>query len=117
MKKLIALILCLLILSVVSVDLVYARGYHGSHHRGYGGHGHGCFIATAVYGDPNHPCVNVLRELRDKRLLTNSVGYYLVDLYYQYSPAVADFIDNHPSTKSLIRIPLDQIVAISYLLL
>ncbi|MDP3266276.1 MAG: cold shock domain-containing protein [Sulfuricurvum sp.] len=52
----------------------------------------GCFIATAVYGDIDHPSVVVLREFRDKKLLTNTIGIWFVEWYYRWSPKVANYV-------------------------
>ena len=69
-----------------------------------------CFVATAIYGDPNHNHVIILRQFRDKWLLTNPVGKYLVELYYQNGPTVANFIEKHDSIKPLGRAALLPIV-------
>ena len=47
-----------------------------------GGSGGGCFIATAAYGSYMEPHVMILRDFRDRLLLTNPVGKALVELYY-----------------------------------
>ena len=52
----------------------------------------GCFVATAAYGDPGHPMVQILREFRDKYLLTFSAGKWFVYQYYQHGPAAADLM-------------------------
>jgi hypothetical protein len=51
-----------------------------------------CFIATAAFGSPLEPHVHVLRDLRDRYLLTNSIGKAFVALYHKFSPPIADFI-------------------------
>ena len=73
----------------------------------------GCFIATAAYGDPSHPDVEVLRQFRDRYLKKSRAGRAFVDLYYRYSPPVARFIAKHPVLKRLSRIMLYPAVAIS----
>jgi len=82
-----------------------------------GGGGGGCFIATAAYGSYAAPCVLILREMRDRFLLTNSIGKSLVSLYYKYSPPLADFISNHDNIKIVVRLSLLPLVGISWLAL
>jgi|GEM_PF-2752693 len=66
----------------------------------------GCFIATAAYGTPMAQEVQVLREIRDRYLVTNPTGEALVELYYRISPPIAEFIGEHPALKPVIRIGL-----------
>ncbi|MFW6105384.1 MAG: CFI-box-CTERM domain-containing protein [Chloroflexota bacterium] len=74
-----------------------------------------CFIATAAYGTPMAKEVEILREFRDKYLMTNPVGKGLVDFYYKVSPPVAEFITKHPSLKPIVRVGLLPVVAMSTL--
>lgn len=73
----------------------------------------GCFIATAAYGSPMVEEIEVLREFRDQYLLTNPVGETLVELYYKTSPPIADFIDDHPALKPVVRAALVPVIAMS----
>jgi len=73
---------------------------------GGGGGGGGCFIATAAYGSYLHPDVMILREFRDKYLLTNQPGRAFVAVYYKISPPVADFIRTHESARFIVRVLL-----------
>ncbi len=70
---------------------------------GGGGGGGGCFIATAAYGSYLDPHVKVLRDFRDDYLLTNTVGTGFVQLYYQYSPPLADAISKHEGSRTVTR--------------
>ena len=82
-----------------------------------GGGGGGCFIATAAYGSYIEKHVMVLREFRDHFLLTNSVGRIFTDLYYTYSPPVADFITSHDSLRAFVRWSLIPLVGMSWMAL
>jgi uncharacterized repeat protein (TIGR02543 family) len=75
----------------------------------------GCFIATAAYGSPLDPHVQVLRDFRDKYLMTNKPGQAFVRFYYKYSPPIANFIERHKVLKSCVRILLIPLITVSYL--
>jgi subtilisin family serine protease len=82
-----------------------------------GGGGGGCFIATAAYGSPMAPQVKVLREIRDRFLLTNSPGKALVNFYYAFSPAAADFISRHAGLRAMVRLGLLPLVGLAWITL
>ena len=72
-----------------------------------------CFIATAAYGTPMAEEIQILRGFRDGYLLTNFPGRAFVDLYYNVSPPIAQFIDEQPSLKPMVRTALVPAVAMS----
>lgn len=74
-----------------------------------------CFIATAAYGTPMAEEIQILRDFRDIYLLTNPVGEALVDLYYRVSPPMADFINEHPGLKPVVRAGLLPAVVMSHI--
>ncbi len=76
-----------------------------------------CFIATAAYGSSFEPHVKVLREFRDRFLLTNSLGKAFVDAYERLSPPIARFVGQHEATKALVRVALAPIAGMAYLAL
>ena len=75
--------------------------------------GGGCFIATAAYGTPLAAEIEVLRQFRDEYLLTNPPGRLFVSVYYRSSPPLADFIDDHPTLKPMVRAGLSPAVALT----
>jgi subtilisin family serine protease len=89
----------------------------GSSGGGGGGGGGGCFIATAAYGSPMAPQVKVLREIRDRFLLTNGLGKALVNFYYAFSPKAADFISEHAGLRAMVRVALFPLVGFSWIAL
>jgi len=66
----------------------------------------GCFIATAAYGFYSAPQVQVLREFRDRYLMTSRFGRSFVRWYYRYGPTGAAFLDAHPWLKPSVRAAL-----------
>lgn len=69
-----------------------------------------CFIATAAYGSWLEPEVVVLRDFRDRFLLTNTLGRAFVDWYYRVSPPMAAYIAERESARGLTRALLSPVV-------
>jgi hypothetical protein len=81
------------------------------------GAGGACFIATAAFGSPMQPYVKILREFRNRILLNNSIGKFLVNFYYKYSPPMADCISRHDNLRAAVRICLLPVVGMSWIAL
>ena len=77
----------------------------------------GCFIATAAFGCYSAPQVQLLRDFRDRYLLTNAPGRAFVAWYYRVGPRGAHFINAHPWLKPPVRLALLPLVVGSYFLL
>ena len=72
--------------------------------------GGGCLIATATYGSELAPQVQQLRELRDNTILTTQSGTAFMtgfnQLYYSFSPTIADFEREQPIFKEAVKVTL-----------
>ena len=66
-----------------------------------------CFVATAVYDDPNHPDVARLRHLRDHMIAPDARGRRLalvvVSLYHRIGPPLAHRVRPRPRLAALLR--------------
>ncbi|MCM8768898.1 MAG: hypothetical protein NC911_04350, partial [Candidatus Omnitrophica bacterium] len=77
--------------------------------------GGGCFIATACFGDYNHPIVKILREFRDRFLLTNRLGRMFVKYYYAVAPKYSQLISQNELSKCIVRLLLVPLSMFAYL--
>jgi uncharacterized repeat protein (TIGR01451 family) len=84
---------------------------------GGGGGGGGCFIATAAFGSPMEKHVQLLRDFRDRRLLTFRAGRAFVKFYYSASPPIADAIAKNEVLRGLTRLGLLPLVGLSWIAL
>lgn len=75
-----------------------------------GDDGGSCFIATAAYGTPMAGSVGVLRRFRDAYLLESAPGTAFVDLYYRFSPPLADEVAARPAVAAAVRVALWPVV-------
>lgn len=82
-----------------------------------GGGGGGCFIATAAFGSPMAPQVQMLREVRDRYLLTNGPGRAAVRAYYAVSPPIADVIGRSEPLRAAVRFGLLPLLGLASLVL
>ena len=72
--------------------------------------GGGCLIATAAYGSEMAPQVQLLREIRDNQLMNTESGKSFMsgfnDLYYSFSPTIADMQRESPMFKEIVKVGL-----------
>lgn len=71
-----------------------------------------CFIATAAYGSSMAGDVVTLRRFRDDHLMKSEAGRAFVQLYYRYSPPVAEFIRERDWLRAVVRGALWPIVTV-----
>ncbi len=76
----------------------------------------GCFIATVAFGYYDAPQVQLLRDFRDRYLLSHSPGRWFVKQYYTYGPEAARYIERHPEWKSSVRVALLPLIAMTWVL-
>jgi hypothetical protein len=77
--------------------------------------GGGCLIATATYGSEMAIEVQQLRELRDNQLLQTQSGTAFMgtfnDIYYSFSPTVADMEREHPMFKEAVKLAITPLIS------
>ena len=77
--------------------------------------GGGCLIATATYGSEMAIEVQQLRELRDNQLLQTESGTAFMgtfnDIYYSFSPTIADMEREHPMFKELVKLAITPMIS------
>jgi len=75
----------------------------------------GCLIATAAYGSEMAPQVQLLREVRDNAVLATQSGSAFMagfnQLYYSFSPTVADWERQNPVFKEAVRAAIAPLLA------
>jgi len=75
----------------------------------------GCLIATATYGSELAPQVQQLRELRDNKLLQTESGTSFMntfnDVYYSFSPIIADYERENPTFKEIVKIVITPMIS------
>jgi hypothetical protein len=70
----------------------------------------GCYIATMVYGDYDHPQVMILRQFRDEVLDKSAFGKWFIKTYYQFSPRLVKRLKNQKTFNIIIRKALNQFI-------
>jgi len=77
--------------------------------------GGGCLIATATYGSEMAPQVQFLREIRDNQLMSTQSGVSFMggfnQLYYSFSPYIADLERESPAFKELVKIGITPLLS------
>jgi hypothetical protein len=76
-----------------------------------------CFVATAAYGDYDHPMVRVLRAFRDEILAAHPAGQAFIGAYYAEGPAWAEWIRTVPGGRAGAQFALSFLTLVAGLLL
>ena len=85
-------------------------GEDGSSYYENTSEGGGCLIATAAFGSEMSPQVQQLREIRDNVVMQTSYGKSFMtgfnQIYYSFSPTVADYERESPVFKEIVKVSL-----------
>jgi len=77
--------------------------------------GGGCLIATAAFGSELSKQVQMLREVRDTKIMNTQVGAMFTSgfnqFYYSFSPAIADMERQSPLFKEIVKITITPLLA------
>jgi len=80
------------------------KGYGVGFDRGRRGRGgSACFVATAVFVQPEHPALRLLRRYRDETLMRTAGGQAFVASYYRVGPYLAGVVRRAPALRQPIR--------------
>jgi hypothetical protein len=75
----------------------------------------GCLIATATFGSELAPQVQFLREIRDNKVMSTAMGASFMtgfnQLYYSFSPTIADMERNNPVFKEIVKIGITPMIS------
>jgi|GEM_PF-1667151 len=69
-----------------------------------------CFVATATFGNYDHPFVRILRDFRDDTLAKFGLGRAFIRWYYDNSPDLAGFIARHDALRVVAGVLLAPLV-------
>jgi len=74
----------------------------------------GCLIATATYGTEMAPQVQLLREIRDNKLLQTESGISFMktfnEFYYSFSPFIADYERENSHFKEIVKLVITPMI-------
>jgi hypothetical protein len=77
--------------------------------------GGGCLIATATYGSEMAPQIQLLREIRDNKLMSTGMGASFMtgfnQVYYSFSPTIADMERANPVFKEVVKLGITPMIS------
>ena len=77
--------------------------------------GGGCLIATAAFDSELSTQVQMLREIRDNKVINTQVGAMFIsgfnEFYYSFSPTIADMERQSPLFKEFIKISITPLLS------
>jgi len=77
--------------------------------------GGGCLIATATYGTELSSQVQMLREIRDAKLLSTESGTAFINgfnqIYYSFSPTISDWERQNPAFRESVKLLITPMIS------
>ena len=77
--------------------------------------GGGCLIATAAYGSEMAPQIQLLREIRDNKVMSTNTGASFMtgfnQFYYSFSPTIADMERDNPIFKEVVKLGITPMIS------
>lgn len=93
--------------SIAAFEILGADDESADEDAGGGG---GCLIATAAFDSELAPQVQLLREIRDNKVMNTDSGAAFMtgfnQLYYSFSPAIADLQRQNPLFKDAVKLAI-----------
>lgn len=69
-----------------------------------------CFVASAAYGDQNHPDVMFLRAFRDDVLAKTSIGRSFITWYWRVGPRLARAVEKSEQLRNISKYLISKVV-------
>jgi len=123
MKKKVLIVFLAFVLVFTIIGIAAGRSGHNpgrtiivtpGHRHHVGAYPYACFIATATYGNPDHPIVAILREFKDRHLETNIPGKAFIAFYNENGPLAADFVTRNEWTKPVVKAVILPVVGFAF---
>jgi hypothetical protein len=76
-----------------------------------------CTFETVAFGSKMEPYLEILRNFRDRILLANTIGREIVDLYYKYSPPIADYLRGHALPRAVVKHALIPVTGVAWMMM
>jgi len=77
--------------------------------------GGGCLIATAAFDSELSTQVQMLREIRDTKIMNTQIGAMFISgfnqFYYSFSPTIADMERQSPAFKEIVKITITPLLS------
>ena len=98
--------------TIIRANKAIEESNHLGRHTQQSSSSGGCYIATMVYGDYDHPKVMILRNFRDNFLDHYKLGKSFIKFYYRYSPGWVRMLEDNRFINKSIKNILNLVIKI-----